>query len=101
MRLFTSGAFYTGTLSFTRAIDLTEAGDYVITIYTLFYCPKLLCDADDSLSIKVKEIGASDYREIFRTGTLYGRIRDDRWTKEKILFRSFSSQIFVRKYCTK
>jgi hypothetical protein len=95
MKLFINGAFYTGTLTFTRSIDLTYPGDYVISIYTFFYCPKIQCDADDSLSIRVKEIDVNDYREIFRTGTLYGRIRDNRWKKETILFRSFNSQIFV------
>ena len=66
-------------------------------IYTLIYCSQLPCEATDSFSIKIRDTDDGIYKEIFNTGTLYGRTRDSRWNKETIFFRTSSQEIFVNK----
>jgi hypothetical protein len=89
----TSGIF-TGAINITKPIDLPEVGMYTFSFYTFIYCPKLECDTDDFISVKIRESG-SDFREIFRTGTLNGRIRDQKWVKETVNFNVEEKQIFV------
>ena len=88
---------FSGYLNFTQVIDLNEPGYFEITIFTFIYCPKINCDSHDSFSIKIKEINASDYRQIFKIGTMNGRRRDDRWQEQKIIFSTSSTKIFVNR----
>ncbi len=95
LRALKNGSAYNLCVNFTRSINLISAGDFILTIYTFIYCPKLNCDAGDSFTIKVKENDVDGYQEIFRTGTTSGRIRDNQWKKETVYFKSSFADIFV------
>jgi hypothetical protein len=95
IRPWVTGALFNGYLKFTQAIDLKEEGYFEITIYTFIYCPKEVCDSDDSFSIKIREIDSSNYRQIFKIGTMNGNNRDDRWREQKIIIFIFSRKLFV------
>ena len=69
-------------------------GYYEISFYTFLYCPKTNCDTDDTILLKVKNEN-DDFREIYRSGVLQGRIRDNQWLKDSVFFTASTSKINV------
>ena len=87
------GNFNTG-FTWVNLIDLKTPGDYEISFYTYLYCPKPNCDTDDTISLKVKNEN-DVFREIYRSGVPQGRVRDNQWVKDSVLFTASTSKINV------
>jgi hypothetical protein len=79
---------------FSNLIDLQEPGNYEISFYSFFFCPKEDCDTDDTIILSVKDED-SNFTEIYRSGVTTGRVRDREWVKEAVLFTAGTSKINV------
>ena len=75
-------------------IDLKAPGQYEISFYTFIYCPKLDCDTDDTIILKVKDED-SELREIYRSGVTTGRVRDNGWVRDTVVFKARTAKINV------
>jgi len=89
----TTGTFNAG-FTWLNSIDLRAPGEYEISFYSFFFCPKTACDTDDTIILSVRDED-SNFREIYRSGVTTGRVRDKEWVREAVLFTASTSKINV------
>ena len=89
----TTGAFSAG-FTWLNPIDLKAPGEYELSFYTFIFCPKIACDTDDTIILRVKDEN-SEFREIYRIGVTTGSVRDNGWVRQAVLFSAATAKINV------
>lgn len=92
----TTGIPYEGALIFNKTIQIRQSGFYILSFSTFFNCPRAEClNADDSISVKIRDTSSQDFQVLFNNGSKYERYQDLRWIKEKIRFFAIKSDYLV------
>ena len=82
-KVSTSGPAYNATLNLTKLINVQQNGQYQVSFYTFFNCPKTACEnTDDKITIKI--LNNLNYINIYTSGKNDNRYLDNKWKRDII-----------------
>ena len=84
---------YEAIFTIRDLIRLPSLGLYEFIFYTLFNSPN--AEVGDSLSIEIKYDKASAFESIYSNSSSNNRIRETKWTKERLQFRPLQKSFQV------
>ena len=92
----TASGSFNEIYSFTQPIRVNDPGDYKLSFYNMFNCIYSTCNtANDTMSFRIKEGISGVYKEVYLSGTNYGRLKDDRWVKQEVNLKLNKTDYYV------